>query len=268
MTRGQGSVVAGVHGLEHVESLGAAALADDDPVGAHAQGVSNEVPHRHPTGSFGVGGPGFEPHDVGPGQAQLGRVLDGHHALVVADDGGKGVEQRRLAGSGSPRHHEVPPGPDHPAQQLGYSWRAERGQRHGPGGEPADGETGSVDRQRRNHGVDPGAVGQAGVDQWGRTVDPQSERGHDPLDEKLHQGPFQAHPGVGQRAGTLDPDRAVADAQYVGDRRVGQQWLERAQSGAEPPGPRDRRGGGGRTGHGGHRSGGRPQGPGQGAGYA
>ena len=36
-------VVAGVHGLEHVEHLGAADLADDDPVGPHAERVPDEV---------------------------------------------------------------------------------------------------------------------------------------------------------------------------------------------------------------------------------
>jgi hypothetical protein len=35
--------VAGVHGLEHVESLGAAHLADEDPVGAHPEAVAQEL---------------------------------------------------------------------------------------------------------------------------------------------------------------------------------------------------------------------------------
>ena len=39
----QRPVVAGVHRLEHVERLGAADLADDDPVGPHAKGVADEV---------------------------------------------------------------------------------------------------------------------------------------------------------------------------------------------------------------------------------
>ena len=37
---GERAVVAGVHGLEHVEGLAATALPDDDPVGPHAQGVA------------------------------------------------------------------------------------------------------------------------------------------------------------------------------------------------------------------------------------
>jgi hypothetical protein len=34
--------VAGAHGLEHVQGLAASALADDDPVGAHMQGVADQ----------------------------------------------------------------------------------------------------------------------------------------------------------------------------------------------------------------------------------
>ena len=41
--RRQRALVAGVHRLEHVQRLGAADLADDDPVGAHAQGVPDEL---------------------------------------------------------------------------------------------------------------------------------------------------------------------------------------------------------------------------------
>src|SRR4029453_9883726 len=40
---GQRAVVAGVHGLEHVEGLAAPDLADHDPVGAHPQGVADQV---------------------------------------------------------------------------------------------------------------------------------------------------------------------------------------------------------------------------------
>ena len=39
--RGDRAVVAGVHGLEHVEGLAGTALADDDAVGPHAQGSSS-----------------------------------------------------------------------------------------------------------------------------------------------------------------------------------------------------------------------------------
>src|SRR5207245_10251861 len=38
---GHAALVAGVHGLEHVQRLRSAALADDDAVGPHTQGVAD-----------------------------------------------------------------------------------------------------------------------------------------------------------------------------------------------------------------------------------
>ena len=37
--------MAGIHGLEHVDRLGAANLAEDDAVGAHTQSVLDQVAH-------------------------------------------------------------------------------------------------------------------------------------------------------------------------------------------------------------------------------
>jgi hypothetical protein len=41
--RAHRAVVAGVHGGEHVETLGAADFAQDDAVGAHTQRVDDEI---------------------------------------------------------------------------------------------------------------------------------------------------------------------------------------------------------------------------------
>ncbi len=49
-------------------------------------------------------------------------------------------------------------------------------------GELPDGEHGAVDGQRRDDGVDPGAVGEAGVDHGRRLVDAPTDRRHDLLD--------------------------------------------------------------------------------------
>ena len=56
---GHRAVVAGVHGLQHVDRFGTAAFADDDPVGPHAQGVLDEVANRIGPGPFDVGLLGF-----------------------------------------------------------------------------------------------------------------------------------------------------------------------------------------------------------------
>ena len=82
--RRQAAVVAGVHGLQHVERFFAADLADDDAVGTHTEGVDHELPLADGALAFDVGRPRLEPHHVPLPQHQLGRVLDGDDALVVA----------------------------------------------------------------------------------------------------------------------------------------------------------------------------------------
>ena len=69
--------MAGVHRLQHVERFFAAHLADDDAVGAHTEGVDDELPLADRALAFDVGRPGFEPRHVLLVQLQLGGVLDG-----------------------------------------------------------------------------------------------------------------------------------------------------------------------------------------------
>ena len=76
---------------------GAAALADDDPIGPHAQGVADQVAGGDFAAAFDVGGPGFHADHVRLLQTQFGGVLDGGHAFLGGNEGRQGVEQRRLA---------------------------------------------------------------------------------------------------------------------------------------------------------------------------
>jgi hypothetical protein len=78
--------------------FGAADLADDDAVGAHAEGVADQLAQRHLAPALDVRGAGLEPDDMGSGKAQLGDVLDRDHPLPHWDGGGQDVEQGRLAG--------------------------------------------------------------------------------------------------------------------------------------------------------------------------
>ena len=82
--RRQRAVVPGVHGLQHVERLGAAHLAHDDAVRPHAQSVAHQVALRHLALALDVRRPRLEPHDVRLLQLQLRRVLDGDDALRCA----------------------------------------------------------------------------------------------------------------------------------------------------------------------------------------
>ena len=91
----------GVHGLQQVEGLRSAHLADDDAFGPHAQAVAHQVAHGDLAFAFEVGRPRFQAHHVRLLQLQFGGVLAGDDALVVVDELGQAVEQRGLAGAGA-----------------------------------------------------------------------------------------------------------------------------------------------------------------------
>ena len=100
-------VVAGVHGLEHVEGFARPDLADDDALRAHTQSVAHQVANRHLTTAFDVGRPVFHTHNVWLQQPQLGRVLDRDDALRVWDERGQHVERGCLAGARTAGHEDV-----------------------------------------------------------------------------------------------------------------------------------------------------------------
>ena len=116
---GERAVVAGGHGLEHVEGLAAADLADDDAVGAHAQRVADQVADGDPALALDVGRPGLQADDVLLLELEFGGVLDGDDALAVRDQPGEGVEQGGLAGAGAAGDDDVELGPDEaPASSI------------------------------------------------------------------------------------------------------------------------------------------------------
>ena len=210
------AVVAGVHGLEHVEGLGPADLADDDAVGPHAQRVADEVADADLASTFDVGRPALEADHVALAELELDRVLDGDDALGVGHERRQHVEQRRLAGAGPAGHEDVQPAADAGRDQLGDRRR----ERPEPdqvvdlqrvAGELADGEHRAVDGQRRDHRVDAGAVGQAGVDHRRRLVDAPADLGDDALDDPPEVvGGEEAGVGRLDHAVALDVDGSVA----------------------------------------------------------
>ena len=170
MDGGHRAFVAGVHRLDHASSVSAlAALADDDPVGPHTQRVLDEVGRRDGAASFDVGRASLQANDVILLKLQLGRVLDRDDAVVVLDEAGEGVEQRRLTRAGAPRDDHVEPGPHRPFHEREHLGRegfeAEQvflGQR--PRAEHPDGHRGAIERERRDDGVETRAIGQSRVD--------------------------------------------------------------------------------------------------------
>ena len=105
--RGERAVVAGVHGLEHVEGLAGTALADDDAVGPHAQAVLDEVADGDLAATLDVGRAGLQREDVVLVELELLGVLDRDDALVGGDERRQHVERRRLTGTGTAGDDDV-----------------------------------------------------------------------------------------------------------------------------------------------------------------
>ena len=106
------AVVAGVHGLEHVERGGVADLTDDDAVGTHTQAVLDQVADGDHASTLDVGRAGLEAHHVVLLELELRGVLDGDDALVLRDERRQHVEGRGLSGAGAPGHDDVEPAAD------------------------------------------------------------------------------------------------------------------------------------------------------------
>ena len=84
---GDGSSVAGVEGLDEIVGLGAADLADDEAVGAVAQGMLHQVTNGDGAALLlRAGLLGFEPQAVGSGDPELAGVLDADDALLLVDE--------------------------------------------------------------------------------------------------------------------------------------------------------------------------------------
>ena len=182
------------------------------------------------------GRPRLQAHDVALPQRQLGGVLDRHDPLAFGDEAREDVEQRRLAGAGAARHEDVQPRADRTLQEVEHRC----GQRlavdevagaEPVGAEPADRHRRAVERQRRDDHVDARSVLQPGVDHRARLVDAPADGADDPLDD-LHQVLVVAEDDVGlfDPSFALDVDLVGAVDQDVGDRRVLEQQLERAQA--------------------------------------
>ena len=123
---------------------------------------------------------------------------------------------------------------------LGQRPRLDQLPRAGPAdAEAADREDRPVDRQRRDHDVDPRAVGEPGVDHRAQLVDPSPERSEDPLD-RVPQLLLVGKPGLGglDPPAALDEDGLGAVDHHLLDRGIGEQVLERSEADgvAEDPG--------------------------------
>ena len=76
------SIVAGIHGLQHVERFLAAHLADDDSVGTHTQGIDDQFALPYSPLSFNVRRPAFQAYNVLLLQLKFGGVFNRDDAFV------------------------------------------------------------------------------------------------------------------------------------------------------------------------------------------
>ncbi len=234
--RAHRSLDAGVHGLQHVERFGAAALADDDAVRTHAQSGAQQLPLADAAFFVQIRRTRFELHDVALLQLQLGGVFDGDDALLFGNEARERVERGGLAGTGSAgnqngglRLRRTPP--ETAACRASavllasissdvMTWRPKRRM---VSARP-------IERQRRNDGVHARAVEQPRVDDGLRFVDAPAHLRHDLFDD-VQQVRVVLEPHRGQRelAAALDVDLVEAVDQDVGDRRLLEQRFERAR---------------------------------------
>ena len=234
--RRQRAVVAGVHRLQHVERFLASNLADDDAVGAHTQGVDDELPLPDRALAFDVRRPRLEPRHMLLVELQLGGVLDRHDALALGDERRHDVEQRRLPGAGTAADQNVQARTDAVLDEIEHRLRdgaqVDEIRPLQPLGRKApDREQRAVHRERRDDRVDARAVRQARVDHRRAVVDAPADRRHDAVDH-AHQVLVVLEAGRDplELAGPLDVDLLERVDQDVVDGRVAQQRLERPEA--------------------------------------
>ncbi len=187
-------------------------------------------------GALEVGRAGFQPHDVGLLELQLGRVLAGDDAFVGVDESGEAIEEGRLARAGAAGDEHVAAHVADDLENLGAG-RRDRAEAHElvegqlvlP--EFADREGDPVDRQRRRDDVDARAVEQARVADRRGLVDSAPDLADDALAD-VHQLRIVSEPNAGELDLAVHLDEAARRTvdHDVGDVVAGKQRLERPEA--------------------------------------
>ena len=169
-------------------------------------------------------------------QAQFRGVFNGHDALVFRNVRRDGVEQGGLTGAGAAADQDVETRFDAAFQELQHAF-GQGELRHQVlalervAAETADGEQRAVHGDRRNHGVDARAIGQARVHHRRRFVDAAAHAGNDFFDDAQQVGVvLELHRGAVQFAAAFHVDAVRRGHQDVADGGVLQQRFERAEA--------------------------------------
>ena len=232
---GERTVVASVHGLQHVGGLGAATLAHHDAVGALAQGVDDEVSDGHLAASLGVCHARLHAHHVRMlVEAQLGGILDGDDALVFRYLARERVEQRGLAAARAAGDGDVFARAHRPGQKLRHT-RRKRAQPHelvegeSPPAEFSYGQGGALHGDGWDDHIHAMSFRQPRVHNGALLVYAPAQRRDDAVDHEAQL----LFGGKGTCAGVndtvaLEEDVLRAVCHHLRDVRVGQKLFERA----------------------------------------
>ena len=169
MQGGHGSVMPGVHGLEHVDRLTPTAFPHHYSVRPHAQGVLDQVPDGNLPTPLVVPLPGLHGHHMGLVDLKFSGILDGHHPLLVGDESCDRIQEGSLSRPGPPGNDDVPPVYHGRLQEIPGSRRDgaiffnQITHRDPLFGKTANRQAGSLQCQRRHHRVHPAAIGHAGI---------------------------------------------------------------------------------------------------------
>ncbi len=170
MDGGERTVVAGGHGLDHVERFAAADFTHDDAVGPHAEGGDEEVADGDLAAAIGVGSAGLHLHDVGALHLEFARVFDDDNTFVMADGAAKDVDGGGFAGARAAGDDDVAVRFDAELEKFeghgGDCFLAEQEFRGGG----VECEAADVDARSRGsdfaeHDADARAIGEAAIEQ-------------------------------------------------------------------------------------------------------
>ena len=106
----------GVQREQQIERLGVAHLADDEPVGPHAQRLLDETAQRDLAGALETRLPALQRDEVGRADGELERLLDRDDAVLGRARGDQRAQERRLAGVRGARDEDAPPGRASPSR--------------------------------------------------------------------------------------------------------------------------------------------------------
>ena len=226
--------MAGVHRLQHVESLTGATLANHDSVRSHTQTVLDQIANRHLSTTLDVGRAGLHAEHMVLMELEFLRILNRDDSLPVGNERRQHVESCCLTGSGTTRNDHVELS-DHAGLQEARRVGIECAEAdeiinlERIGLELSNGQKRATDRQRRDHRVHTRSVREASVAHRRRLVDATADLADDLVDDAAQMSLVDECDRVlGQPAVSFHVDRFRTVAHDFGHIVVAEQRVDRS----------------------------------------